>query len=289
MRRLRDTMREDLVLRGMSANTIETYVGCARRFAEHFGRSPCRMGAAEIRAFLLHVAGERGGNGRSASTVNVYAGALRFLYAVTLGRPEELVRVPRMRVPMHVPVVLSGTEVERLLGALVSPKHRAIAMLAYGAGLRVSEVCRLRTDDVDPKRMVLRIGASKRGRERYVMLGARLLAALRAYWKIARPAGRHLFPGRKAGTLLTHRAVQKALDKAAHRAGLGKRVGPHTLRHSFATHLLEAGTDLRTLQVLLGHACIESTVIYLHVSTARIQSLTSPLDMLGTPEGRARG
>jgi len=286
MKRLRDTMREDLALRGMSANTIGIYVRCARRFAEHFGRSPCRMGAPEIRAFLLHLARERG---RSASTVNVYAAALRFLYGVTLGRPEEMARIPRMRVPMHVPVVLSGTEVERLLGAIVLARHRVAAMLAYGAGLRVGEVCRLRVDDVDPKRMVLRIRGSKRGRERYVMLSPRLLSALRAYWKVARPGAPHLFCGRKPGTLLTRGAVHKAIAAAARRAGLGKCVGPHTLRHSFATHLLEAGTDLRTLQVLLGHASIDSTSIYLHVSTARTQSIISPLDMLGTPEGRARG
>ena len=160
------------MLRGMSANTIEKYLFCARRFAEHFGRSLCRMGAAEIRAFLLHLARERG---RSPSTVDVYAGALRFLYGVTLERPERMPCIPRMRVP----VVLSGTEVERLLAAIGSERHRLAAMLAYGAGLRVGEVCKLRTDDVDPKRMVLRVRASKRGRERYVMLSPRLLSAMR--------------------------------------------------------------------------------------------------------------
>lgn len=286
MRRLRDKMREDLVLRGMSANTTEKYLCCARKFAEHFGRSPCRMGAAEIRAFLLHVASECG---RSPSTVNVYAGALRFLYGVTLERPEEMARIPRMRVPMHVPVVLSGTEIERLLAAIRSERHRVAAMLAYGAGLRVGEVCKLRTDDIDPKRMVLRIRGSKRGRERYVMLSPRLLKEMRAYWKRARPSAPYLFRGRRPGTLLTRAAVHKAIAAAGRRAGLGKRVGPHTLRHSFATHLLEAGTDLRTLQVLLGHASIDSTSLYLHVSTARMQSITSPLDVLGTLEGRARG
>jgi site-specific recombinase XerD len=279
-------MREDLRLRGMSANTIEIYVRCARRFAEHFGRSPCRMGAAEIRTFLLALVD---GRGLSASTFNVHAAALKFLYTVTLDRPEEIARMPRMRVPMHMPTVLSGTEVERLLGAIVSERHRVAAMLAFGAGLRVGEICNLRVDDVDPKRMVLRIRGSKRGRERYVMLSPRLLSAMRAYWKVARPAGPHLFRGRKPGTLLTRAAVHKAIAAAARRAGIGKRVGPHTLRHTFATHLLEAGTDLRTLQVLLGHASIESTTIYLHVSTARLQSMTSPLDALGTPEGRARG
>jgi integrase/recombinase XerD len=284
MKRLRDMMREDLALRGMSAATIDSYVRCARRFAEHFGRSPCSMGECEVRAFLVYLTDR----GMHPSSLNVYGGALRFLYGVTLGRPQELARLPRARVPMHVPVVLSETEVERLLGAIISERHRVAAMLAYGAGLRVGEVCRLRTDDVDPKRMVLRIRGSKRGRERYVMLGARLLSAMRAYWKAARPGGPLLFCGRRPGTLLTRAAVHKAIAAAARRAGLGKRVGPHTLRHSFATHLLEAGTDLRTIQVLLGHARIESTSIYLHVSTARMQAIASPLDALGGPEGSAR-
>ncbi len=283
--RLRDKMREDLVLRGMSANTVETYVRCARRFAEHFGRSPCRMGAAEIRAFLLWLTERK----VSASTFNVYAGALRFLYTVTLERPEAIARMARMPVPMRVPVVLSGTEVERLLGAISSDRLRVAAMLAYGAGLRVGEICRVRVEDIDPKRMVLRVRESKRGRERYVMLSPRLLSAMRAYWKLARPSGPYLFCGKKPGSILRRASVHKGIASAARRAGLQKRVGPHTLRHTFATHLLEAGTDLRTLQVLLGHASIDSTAVYLHVSTARVQSTTSPLDALGTPEGRARG
>ncbi len=179
MRRLRDKMREDLALRGMSANTIDAYVRCARKFAEHFRRSPCAMGADEIRTFLLHLAQERR---VAAATFNVYAGALKFLYAVTLGRPKEIALMPRMRVPMHVPVVLTHVEVEKLLGALATDKHRVLVMLAYGAGLRVSEVCKLRVDDIDPKRMLLHVRHTKRGRERYVMLSPRLLEALRAYW-----------------------------------------------------------------------------------------------------------
>jgi len=254
-------------------------VSCAKRFAEHFGRSPCRMGAAEIRAFLLHLV--RDGR-RGPSTFNVYAGALRFLYTVTLERPEEIARMPRMRVPMHVPVVLSGTEVERLLGAITSERHRVAAMLAYGAGLRVGEICNLHVQDVDPKRMVLHIRGSKRGRERYVMLSARLLCAMRAYWKVARPSGPYLFRGRAPGTLLTREAVHKAIAAAGRRAGLAKRVGPHTLRHSFATHLLESGIDIRTIQKLLGHAKLETTSRYTHVSNAKIRSTPSPLDLLAT-------
>jgi len=276
-RRLRDRMHEDLELRGMSANTIITYIRCARRFAEYHGRSPCVMGAPEIRAFLLHLVQERK---LAALTINVHAAALKFLYEVTLERPEATLRMPRMRVPMHVPVVLTGVEVSQLLAALTSDKHRALLMLAYGAGLRVSEVCKLRIDDIDPKRMLLHVRHSKRGRERYVMLSPKLLATLRVYWKASRPAGPHLFPGREPGKLLTRAAVHKALIKAARRGGITKRVSPHTLRHSFATHLLDAGTDLRTLQVLLGHASLKSTMAYLHVSTARVQSIQSPLDAL---------
>jgi integrase/recombinase XerD len=278
MQRLRDKMREDLELRGMSASTIAAYLRCARRFAEHFDRPPRAMGAAEIRTFLLYLVEER--KVRPA-TSNVYAGALKFLYSVTLGRADAIAQMPRRRVPMRVPVVLTGGEVARLLAALRSEKQRALVMLTYGAGLRVSEACKLRMDDIDPKRMVLRIQNAKRGRERYVMLSPRLLATLRAYWKIARPSGPHLFPGRGSNTVLTREAVHKAIVKAARSAGLTKRISPHTLRHSFATHLLEAGTDLRTLQVLLGHASLHSTMVYLHVSTARVQSIVSPLDALG--------
>jgi site-specific recombinase XerD len=271
-------MREDLALRGMSETTIRTYLGCARRFAEHFSRSPRAMGNGEIRAFLLHLTERR----VRPRTFNVYVGALGFLYRVTLERPEDFARIPFMRVPMHVPTVLTGVEVEQILAALANEKQRAIVMLAYGAGLRICEACRLRVEDIDAKRMLLHIRNAKRGRQRYVMLSARLLKVLRAYWKRSRPAGPYVFPGRGAEGVLTRRAVHHALVKAARRAGITKIVSPHTLRHSFATHLLERGVDLRTLQVLLGHASLKSTMAYLHVSPARVQSIASPLDTLGT-------
>jgi integrase/recombinase XerD len=234
------------------------------------------MGAAEIRAFQLHLVERK----VSARTFNVYAAALKFLYEVTLDRPEPTVRMARMRVPMHVPVVLTPAEVSRLIAALTSGKLKALVMLAYGAGLRVSEACRLRVDDIDPKRMLLHVRHSKRGRERHVMLSPKLLATLRAYWKATRPAGPYLFPGRVAHRLLRRESVSRAIKKAAQKAGITGRVSPHTLRHCFATHLLDAGTDLRTLQVLLGHASLKSTMAYLHVSAARVQSVQSPLDML---------
>lgn len=215
------------------------------------------------------------------SSFNVYAGALKFLYSVTLERPEVIARMPRMRVPMPLPVVLTAVEVSQLLAALTTDKHHAMVMLAYGAGLRVSEVCKLRIDDIDPKRMLLHVRHAKRGRERYVMLSPKLLATLRAYWKASRPAGPYLFPGRDPKKLFTRNAIHRAMVKAAWRAGITKSLSPHTLRHSFATHLLDSGTDLRTLQVLLGHASLKSTMAYLHVSPARVQSIQSPLDTLG--------
>jgi len=216
----------------------------------------------------------------SARTFNLHAAALKFLYEVTLDRPEATLRMTRMRVPMHVPVVLTPAEVSRLVAALTSDKLRALVMLAYGAGLRVSEACGLRIDDIDPKRMLLHVRHAKRGRERHVMLSPRLLATLRAYWKVSRPAGPYLFPGRGGHALFRRESVSVAIKKAARKAGITGRVSPHTLRHCFATHLLDAGTDLRTLQVLLGHASLKSTMAYLHVSAARVQSIQSPLDTL---------
>jgi site-specific recombinase XerD len=276
--RLRDKMREDLELRGMSAATIKTYLRCARQFAAYHQRSPCAMSGPEVRAFLVHLVRERK---VAPASFNVYAAAIRFLYTVTLDRPEVIARMPRMRVPMHIPVVLTTIEVLQLLGALKTDKHRAMVMLAYGAGLRVSEVCKLRVEDIDPKRMLVHVRHAKRGRERYVMLSPKLLATLRAYWKASRPCGPQVFPGRGANGLFSREGVHAAMVNAARRAGITKTLSPHTLRHSFATHLLDAGTDLRTLQVLLGHASLKSTMAYLHVSTARVQSIQSPLDALG--------
>jgi site-specific recombinase XerD len=281
MIRLRDKMREDLELRGMSASTVTTYVCCARRFVEHFGLPPGKIGATDVRNYLLHLIHEVKA---APSTVNVYAGAIQFLYRVTLKRAEVVADVVRLKTPKRLPRFLSGAEVERLLVALPTLRHQAMAMLAYGAGLRVSEIVRLEARDIDAKRMVIHVREAKRGRERYVMLSARLLATLRAHWKEAVLPGPRLFAGRDPSTPLERSAVHKALSKAARKAGLGKNLGPHALRHSFATYMLEAGTDLRTLQVLLGHASMKSTAVYLHITTARVQSLRSPLDDVRSPQ-----
>ena len=286
MGKLRDRMRQDLELRGLAENTINTYLRCARKFAEHYQQSPAKMGGENVREYLLYLRHERH---LAASSLVVYAGALSFLYRVSLKRPGEVESLPRGKKPRPTPVVLSGSEVARLFAVIASPKYRAVCMLGYGAGLRVSEICKLQTTDIDSKRMVIIVRESKGMGERHVMMPSRLLQALRSYWKVARPNGDYVFPGSKTGRPLTRAAVSRALKKLACKARIAKHITPHTLRHSFATHMLEMGTDIRTLQVLLGHVSLRSTALYLHVSTARVQSLRSPLELLGTPQGRTLG
>lgn len=277
MGELRDRMDEDLRLRRKSENTRRAYLRCVREFAAYHGRSPAQMGEVEVRAFLTHLVKVR--RVRS-STQGVYAAALRFLYAVTLRRPEMAALIPRPRVVSSLPEILSPGEVERLIGAARSPKQRTILMTAYGAGLRVSEVCRLRTSDIDAERGVIRIRAGKGGHDRDVPLSERLLEALRGYWNETRPPGEYVFQGTKRGHPISTKAIWHMMRKLARRAGIKKRISPHTLRHCFATHLLEEGTDLRTIQHLLGHRSIRSTVRYTFVSRRVIDRVKSPLDRL---------
>ena len=214
------------------------------------------------------------------ATQGVYAAALRFLYAVTLGRPEMSGLIPRPRVVDYLPDILSTQEIERLIGAARSPKHRAILMTSYAVGLRVSEVASLRIADIDAARKTIRIRNAKGGRDRYVPLGDRLLGVLRAYWHQARPSGEYLFQGTKRGAPISTKAIWHMVHEAARRAGLDKRISPHTMRHCYATHLLEAGTDLRTIQHLLGHRSIRSTVRYAFVTQKVLDRVPSPLDNL---------
>lgn len=285
MGELRERMAADLRLRGLSESTCDGYLRYARRFAAHFMRSPADMGAEEVKAFLLHLREEAG---LSAPTVGCYAAALKFLYSVTLGRPDVSDAIPRMRVPRRQPVVLSGSEVEAIFGALHSPKYRALYMTMYGAGLRVSEACALRVGDIDSKRGLLFVRRGKGGGERWALLGERLLSELRAYWRVARPVEPWMFPGRR-GRHINPRGVQRALHAATREAGVKKAVTPHTLRHSFATHLLESGTDVRTIQALLGHASVETTARYAHVRRDLVRTVRSPLDLLGSSEAAVLG
>jgi site-specific recombinase XerD len=277
-------MIEDMKLKNLSLRTIGAYAMRVGNFARHFGRSPQHLGREEVRAYLLHLVQEKK---VSWSVYNQTLAALRFVYEVTLGRKDVLERIPFPKQPKRLPTVLSLDEVARFFAAIVGIKHRAILMTAYAAGLRLSEVTGLRVDDIDSKRMVIRVRQAKGRKDRYVMLSPRLLTLLREYWKAARPAD-WLFPGDVPGQPISGKAVYMVCVQAARTAGLGKHVTVHTLRHSFATHLLEAGTDLRTIQVLLGHRKLETTAIYTHVSPAAVQATRSPLDRIDPLPGESR-
>lgn len=285
MGQLREKMKADLKLRRYKPGTIEGYLLCAKKFAAYHRRPPAEMGEEEVRKYLLHLVDERhiGPAGHK-----MHVASLKFLYGITLDRPEVAVRVPWPKVPVKLPDILDGSEVEEVLGAIDSIKHRAIVMTAYGAGLRISEACSLRTGDIDSKRGVIHVRDGKRGRDRFVMLAARLLACLREYWRTARPTGPELFPGGTKGGVVSPKSVGQALHKAVAKTKIKKRVTPHLMRHCFATHLLEGGTDIRTIQVLLGHGSIRSTARYTQVSTKHIARTQSPLDRLGKGGRRTR-
>jgi integrase/recombinase XerD len=282
---LRRRMIDDMTLRNFTPQTIQAYVRCVARFALYFLTSPDLLGPEQIRAYLLHLVQARQ---VSFSYYKLTRCALRFFYRVTLGRgdvPESLVPV---RQPRTLPVVLSMDEVARLFAAISNLKHRALLITAYAAGLRVSEVTRLRVTDIDSSRMVIQVRQGKGRKDRYVMLSPRLLAILRTYWKAVRPSDL-LFPGAISDQPITTGCVRKVCHRARQAAGLAKNVTVHTLRHSFATHLLEGGTDLRTIQVLLGHRSFGTTARYVHVATASLPSIRSPLDRLDlTPRGDHR-
>ena len=278
MSELRRKMQADLRVRNYADLTQATYIRRVAEMALHFGRSPDTLSREELRGYLRHLNEQ----GVSLSAFKQTVGALRFLYRVTLDRPELLpsVRYPRQK--RRKPVVLSQAEVGRLLEVLGNLKHRALAMTLYGGGLRVSEVLGLQMRDIDSDRMVITVRHGKGDEDRQVMLSTVLLETLRAYCRAYRPLT-WLFEGRVPGQALTSRTVQVVIKAAGVRAGITKPVTPHKLRHSYATHLLEAGTDLRMIQTLLGHRSLQSTAIYTHVATARLRSIKSPLDAL-SPE-----
>jgi site-specific recombinase XerD len=278
-------MIDDMRLRNFAPGTVSVYVNCVARFARHFGKSPELLGPEDVRAYLLHLIEQRR---PSWSYYNQIVQALRFLYKVTLGRDWALEYIAYPKQPKRLPVVLSPTEVTRFFAAVGRLKDRALLMTAYAAGLRISEVAALRVEDIDSRRMVIRVRQGKGRKDRYVMLSPRLLDLLRRYWKAARPRT-WLFPGQTPDRPVSVRTVTRTCRRALQAAGLEKRVTVHTLRHSFATHLLEAGTDLRTIQVLLGHASPRTTAVYTHVSPAAVRATISPLDRLDLEAaGRAR-
>jgi integrase/recombinase XerD len=272
---LRRRMIEDMAVRNLSPATQRSYLHAVAKFSRFFGRPPDRLGLGDVRAFQVHLVS----SGISWPALNQTVCALRFFYGVTLGHGEIPERIPYAREPRKLPVVLSADEVVRFLEAVASLKSRAALTTAYAAGLRASEVVGLKVGNIDSRRMVIRVEHGKGGKDRYVMLSAQLLAILRTYWRLARPE-HWLFPGREASKPIDVQVLYAACRSARAAAGLDKRVSVHTLRHSFATHLLESGTDIRIIQVLLGHANLSSTARYTQVSSGLIRRTTSPLDRL---------
>lgn len=273
---LRDRMVHDLKLKGYAARTIESYVKAAQRFADFYpGRSPTRLGQADVRRWVEHL--ERSGIG--AQWLGVHFAALRFLYCKTFGRPEVVSFLSWPKERVRLPVVLSPEEVSRLFDSLDTFKYRTLFRTIYATGLRISEACQLSTGDVDASRGVIHVRDGKGGKERLVTLSDELLRTLRAYWRVARPPAPYLFATAN-GRPLGAGTARAALRRAAESAGISKRVTPHTLRHSFATHMFERGTDLRVIQVLLGHSSLRTTTRYTRVSAKLIAQAPSPLDLL---------
>ena len=272
---LRRRMIDDMTVRNLSPATQRSYVHAVAKFARFFGRSPERLDLGDVRAFQVHlVAG-----GMSWPALNQTVCALRFLYGVTLRQADLPERIAYAREPQKLPVVLSTEEVVRFLEAVPSLKCRAALTTAYAAGLRASEVASLKVADLDSSRMVIRVQQGKGGRDRYVMLSPQLLGILRAYWRLARPP-HWLFPRQDGEQPIHPTTLNAACHSACAAAGLGKRVTVHTLRHSFATHLLESGTDIRIIQALLGHRNVNTTARYAQVATSTIRGTPSPLDHL---------
>lgn len=283
MARLREQMVSDLRLRNYSPHTIQGYTHCVYHFVEHFMLSPHEMGEQEIRAYLLHLHEVRK---VSPALQKMYLAAIKFLYRTTLNRPKEVEEIPYPKIPKGLPDILTLEEVAAIINAIESLTYRTVVSTAYAGGLRISEACRLCPGDIDSKRMLIHVRNGKGGKDRYVMLSERLLHLLREYWKQTRPQGPYLFPGPTLDRPMHRKSVYRAFKKAREKAGIRKKVTLHTLRHSFATHLLEAGEDLRVIQALLGHASLSTTCRYTRVSSHIIGRIKSPFDSIGrSPSG----
>lgn len=278
---LRQRMQHDMMMRGLGRHTQQDYIRHVRRFAAFLGRPPDTATAEDLRRFQL----SQHEKGVSASTINGAVSALRFLFAGTLGRRDLARSLVITRNPRKLPDVLSVDEVAKLLEAAPGIKYKAALGVAYGAGLRVSEVAHLKVDDIDSTRMLIRVEQGKGRKDRNAMLSPQLLELLRMWWRegkrrnVMLPHG-WLFPGRSCADPVSTRQLHRAVQEAAEVAGIRKRVSPHTLRHSFATHLLEQDVDIRVIQVLLGHSKLETTALYTKVSTRTIHAVAGPLDRL---------
>ena len=276
---LRRRMIEDMQIRNLTPNTQRVYVGQVVRFTRYFGKSPDQLGPSEIRAYLLHLSQDRH---LAARSIIVTVAALRFFYAVTLKRTWTVEDdIPTGKQARKLPIVLSQGEVAQFLDAVDNLKHRVILTVCYAAGLRISEAVRLTPAAIDSQRMVIRVEQGKGRKDRYVMLSPRLLEMLRDYWKRTHP-GAWLFPGDKPDRPISPLTLNLTCREVRAQSGISKPVTPHSLRHAFAVHLLEAGTDLRTIQLLLGHRNLSTTAQYLMIATSKVCATASPLEALHT-------
>jgi site-specific recombinase XerD len=276
---LRKRMLEDMQLRNLAPKTRSNYIHYISGLAKFYMTSPHHLSFEEIRDYQLYLINERR---YSEESVNQFVSAVKFLYGTTLEMPFPEGTLTRMRVPQRLPVILSPEEVSLFLDCIPTVRYRVAIMCAYGAGLRVSEVVCLRFSDIDSKRMVIRVEQGKGKKDRYTLLSPRLLEVLRFWWRSSKPKGLDscVFPAWRAGHHLNAATLQRACQDAVKQAGLTKRVTPHSMRHAFATHLLENGTDIRVIQALLGHTRIETTARYTQVSPLLISQIKSPLDQL---------
>lgn len=278
---LRLRMIEDMRMRKLELRTREAYIRAVRKLAKYLGRAPDTATAEELRNFQLHLVD----HGVSPITLNATITGLKFFFEVTVGHGEVMAKMQPVHVPRTLPVVLSREEVGRLIAAAGNLKHQTALAVAYGAGLRASEVTALKVGDIDSERMTLRVEQGKGRKDRYAMLSPVLLERLRVWWKVARAQGKMfdggwLFPGLNPIESLSTRQLNRAIHAAAKTAQIDKRVSLHTLRHSFATHLLEQKVDIRVIQVLLGHKKLDTTALYVQVATDVLREVVSPLDTL---------
>ena len=273
---LREKMLAELQLRGITPRTQTAYLREIAKLENYFNRSPEELGEEEVKEYLVHMLEDRG---LSSGTYKYYAAGIKFLYRTTLNRGEVVEKIKYPKAKIKLPVVLDLSEVRTMLSVMENLKHRAVLTITYSAGLRVSETAHLKVTDIDSKRMMVRVRQGKGGKDRYTILSKTTLECLREYWRAYRPKD-WLFEGQKAVSHISYTSIRNIFVEAKERAGITKPVGPHSLRHAFATHLIEAGTSLHHVQLLLGHKSPKTTTVYLHVSKMNLAQVSSPLDSI---------
>lgn len=276
MNTLREKMLAELQLRGITPRTQTAYLREIAKLENYFNKPPEELGEEEVKEYLVHMLEDRG---LSSGTYKYYAAGIKFLYRTTLNRGEVVEKIKYPKAKIKLPVVLDLSEVKTMLSVMENLKHRAVLTITYSAGLRVSETAHLKVTDIDSKRMMVRVRQGKGGKDRYTILSKTSLECLREYWRAYRPKD-WLFEGQKEGSHICYTSIRNIFVEAKERAGITKPVGPHSLRHAFATHLIEAGTSLHHVQLLLGHKSPKTTTVYLHVSKMNLAQVCSPLDSI---------